>query len=101
MSDYKTNTAGLPEIIKSTPGVLDYSFKWSDWLAAITDTIASYEITAATGITLDRHNRDGGVVTAWLSGGRAGSSYRITCKIVTIAGRTDSRTIVVKVAAER
>jgi len=36
-------------------------------------------------------------VTVWLSGGTAGINYKVACLITTAAGRTDERTIWIKV----
>jgi hypothetical protein len=90
---------------KDPSAVLDFQFDWrcytnqgefSDWLGA-TETIASYTITAQTGIVKDSDDEDSGAVTVWLSGGTAGSSYTVACRIVTSLGRTDERTMLINV----
>jgi len=81
---------------KDPEAVLDYTFDWSDWLAT-GETISSYTVTAQTGLTKDSDSQADGVVTYWLSGGTAGTTYRVECKIVTSAGRTDERTMWIKV----
>jgi hypothetical protein len=81
---------------KDPEAVLDYAFDWSDWLAT-GETISSHTITTETGITKDSDSEAAGVVTVWLSSGTAGTNYRVECKIVTSAGRTDERTIWIKV----
>ena len=85
---------------KDPEAVLDYAFDWNDatnpWLAT-GETISSYTVTAQTGLTKDSDSEASGVVTVWLSGGTAGTTYRVECKIVTSAGRTDERTIWIKV----
>ena len=35
--------------------------------------------------------------TVWLSGGQAGATYTVTNRIVTTGGRTDDRSIAIKV----
>ena len=84
--------------IKDPDAVLDYIIDWSDdsnpWLAT-DETISSYTITAETGITKDSDNESDGAVTIWLSGGTAGENYTVACRIVTNAGRTDERTIII------
>lgn len=89
--------------VKDPDAVLDYKFDWaastngsgtSDWLAS-GETISSYTITADSGITVDSDTRTdtNTSVTVWLSGGTAGSTYDVACKIVTSDSRTDERTM--------
>lgn len=86
--------------MKDPEAVLDYTFDWNDatdpWLAT-GETISSYTVTVPTGITKDSDSQADGVVTYWLSGGTAGTNYRVECKIVTSAGRTDERSMWIKV----
>lgn len=86
---------------KDPSAVLDYAFNWNDpddpWLAT-GETITSYVITVDTGLTKDSDSQASGKVTVWLSGGTAGEYYKVACKITTSAGRTDERTIWIKVA---
>lgn len=82
--------------IKDPSAVLDWMFDWSDWLAS-GETIISHTITVDTGITNDSSTEDDGKVTVWLSGGTAGENYKVACLVTTSAGRTDERTIWIKV----
>ena len=94
----------LQNPLKDPSAVLDYEFDWTRWLAT-GETIAVdsetgeklITITADTGITVDSWTEDDGKVTVWLSGGTAGINYKVACKITTSAGRTDERTIWIKV----
>ena len=86
----------LQNPLKDPSAVLDYVFDWTEWLAAA-ETITDHTITADTGITVDSSTEDAGKVTVWLSGGTAGINYKVACKITTSAGRTDERTIWIKV----
>ena len=97
----------LQNPLKDPSAVLDYAFDWkplthgvsgatSDWLAT-GETITDHTITADTGITVDSDSESDGVVTVWLSGGTAGINYKVACLITTSAGRTDERTIWIKV----
>lgn len=105
----------LQNQLKDPSAVLDYAFDWkplthgepgatSDWLAT-GETIAVdsetgeklITITADTGITVDSSAESDGKVTVWLSGGTAGENYKVACLITTSAGRTDERTILIKV----
>lgn len=85
----------LGSIDKDPDAVLDYSVDWSAWLD--TDTIATSAWTAATGITVDSDTNSTTIATVWLSGGTAGRNYAVTNRITTAAGRTDDRTIIIKV----
>ncbi len=107
MPRYSAESASPPSMVKDPSAVLDYVFDWAantsgadteieDWLAA-GETISSYTVTVAAGLTKDSDSRSGGRVTAWLSGGTAGQDYTVTCRIVTSAGRTDERSAVIRV----
>lgn len=78
--------------IKDPNAVLDYQWDWSAWLPD-DDAIASATVTAEAGLTVNSSSSVNATVTAWLSGGTAGSDYNVTCRIVTADGRTDDRTI--------
>ena len=92
----------MPRRIRKDPdAILDYQWDWralthetgrSDWLAEA-ETISSYTVTPASGLTLDRDSEADGAVTAWLSGGTAGGLYGVVCHIVTSEGREDDRTL--------
>lgn len=82
---------------KDPDAVLDYGFDWSLWLAD-SETISDHTITVEDGLTNDSSSEDSGIVTAWLSGGEAGVTYRVSCLIETSAGRTDERSMFLVVA---
>ena len=90
----------LQNPLKDPSAVLDYVFNWrpdtKPWLEA-GETIASYIVTPDTDITVDSSTESDGKVTVWLSGGTAGINYKVACLITTSAGRTDERTIWIKV----
>ena len=87
----------LQNPLKDPSAVLDYMFDWTEWLAT-GETITDHTITADTGITVDSSTEDDGKVTVWLSGGTAGINYKVACLVTTTAGRTDERTMWIKVA---
>jgi hypothetical protein len=64
-------------------------FRW-DWTARLADgeTVQTATVTAPTGLTKDSQSNDTTTVTAWISGGTAGQSYTVTCRITTNQGRT-------------
>lgn len=81
-----------PSIIKDPGATLDYTFDWTDWLALVADTIASYSVTV-DGVTKTSDARVGALVTVWVSGGTLGGVGSATCHVTTTGGRTDDRTI--------
>lgn len=81
---------------KDSDAVLDYAFEWEDWLSA-SETISAVTITAAPGITVDSSSNTTDTVTVWLSGGTAGVPYTVACRITTNQGRTDERTMTIRV----
>jgi hypothetical protein len=94
----------LQNPLKDPSAVLDYVFDWTEWLAT-GETIAVdsetgeklITITADTGITVDSSTESDGKIIVWLSGGTAGINYKVACLITTTEGRTDERTIWIKV----
>lgn len=82
------------QFVKDPNAVLDYQWDWSEWLA-VGETIASHTVTVPTGLTLDSSTASTTTVTAWLSGGTAGTTYTVTCRVTTSAGRTDDKSITV------
>ena len=82
---------------KDPDAVLDYLFDWSSWLS-VGEAISSHTITiSGTGLALDSSSENSGIVTAWLSGGTLGTVYSVSCEITTDAGRTDERTMHIRV----
>lgn len=82
--------------LKDPNAVLDYQWDWSSWLPT-GDTISSATVTASSGLTVASSSYTSTAVTAWLSGGTAGTEYTVTCRITTARGRTDDRTIEITV----
>ena len=86
----------MPQIFEKDPdAVLDYQINWATWLS--TDTISSSTWTVPTGITKASDTRTTTTTTIWLSGGTADTDYRLVNKIVTAGGRTEERSIWIKV----
>lgn len=81
--------------LKDPDAVLDYEFDWSEWLAS-GETISSTTVTV-TGVTLDSSPNDSTSVVAWVSGGTDGAVATVACRITTSAGRTDERTITLRI----
>lgn len=113
MPRYPADTSDAIAVPPKDPNaVVDYLFDWaaktngrdpygSDWLAS-GETIASHEIVADSGITVDSSAAadTNTSVRVWLSGGTAGETYRVTCRITTdnSPARVEDRSILVTVA---
>jgi len=83
---------------------LDFSWKWDAWLTAVSDTILSQTVEPSepaglqfTGASITNAALR---VSAFIDIGTGvvGAKYRVPCKIVTAAGRTDRRSIYIKIA---
>ena len=95
--------------LKDPHAILDYKWDFkplthavtgatSDYLASA-ETILTATVTADTGLTVNSSaiTDTGTSVSAWLSGGTAGTDYTVVCHFTTSASRTDDRSIVVQV----
>lgn len=95
--------------LKDPAAILDWYFDWaaltnktgeSDWLAG-GETIMAHTVTVAPAgelvVASSAAINGATAVQVWLSGGAAGATYRVTCQVVTSAGRTDERSMMVKV----
>jgi len=76
--------------------VLDYRIKWIDWLAG-DRIVASTWVTSDPLFVVENHSFTDTETTVWCRGGTHGFAYFITNKIVTEQGRTDERTLKIKV----
>ena len=83
---------------KDPDAQLDFSVDWSDWFTG-EEEIASVTWTVETGLTNVTTSYTGTTATIWLSGGKAGRSYKVACRITTDSSpaRTDERTFTVSV----
>lgn len=88
---------------KDPNAIIDYYIDWSKWLRD-GDTILSSTWTVQAGLTkiadpitavVDPFTDT--VATVWVSGGTAGSSYTALNHITTAQGRTQDRTITIRV----
>lgn len=83
---------------KDPDAVLDYGWDWSTWLDGDTITASTWE--ADTGVTIASDTFAATSTTVWLSGGTAGTRYKLTNHITTAAGREDDRSLYI-VAREK
>lgn len=84
------------DFTKDPDDVLDYTWNFTEFLAEITDTIASksfivedVSMTVGNSQIVDSAKR----VTAMISGGTLDNVFGITCRIVTAGGRTKDKTM--------
>lgn len=82
--------------IKDPNSTLDWTFDWSNWLAAL-ETISTATFTTTAGITVTTSTNTSTSATVWLSGGNTGQIYSVTSTVVTSGGRTDERSITIRV----
>lgn len=85
-----------PTYTMDSDAVLDFAWDWSQWLGNL-ETISSSTVTASPGITVNSTSNTTDKVTVWLSGGTAGQPYTVANRITTNQGRTDERTITIRV----
>lgn len=81
---------------KDPSAILDYGFEWEDWLDGDTISTSSWTVSPS-GLTASPNTKTSNTTTVWLSGGTVGSTYQLTNTVVTAAGRTDQRTMLVAV----
>jgi hypothetical protein len=93
---YVVGSTGKAVITKDPREVLDYTFDWTDYLTPISDTLISKTVTVDVGLTLNSSSLVGSMVSAFISGGTTGTTYRVICQVVTAGGRTADRSIYIK-----
>lgn len=83
----------VEKFYKDPDATLDYVVDWNEWLDG--DTISDMDYIADDGITVEtgRCSFDTATSTLWLSGGTAGQTYDVVCRVTTALGRVDDRTI--------
>lgn len=95
--DTYTGSANRPTIRKDADATLDYQFDWSAYLTDPADAIASGSFIVEGGLTIHSQVFGQSAAVVWLSGGSVGLTYRVTCRITTNGGRTDERSIFLKI----
>jgi len=83
--------------IKDPDAVLDYQVDWSDFLGS-DEITASQWISSDPALVVDSDSFTATTATVWLSGGDNRRRYTVTNRVSTDAGRTDDRTITVKIS---
>lgn len=82
---------------KDPNAVLDYTFDWGPYLTPLGDTISTATWVLSTGLTKVSQSNTTTTATAFVSGGTVGETATLTCRIVTNGGRTDDRSISLKI----
>ena len=85
----------LNPYIKDPNATLDYIVNWLPYLGV--DTISTSAWTIPSGVTSPLQANSTTTATVWLSGGTVGTRYALTNRVTSAGGRTDDRTIYVKV----
>jgi len=81
---------------KDPDAVLDWVWDWNEWLDE-GETITTSTFVVTVGLTVDSETNTTKTATVWLSGGTAGQVYQVTNRITTSGGRTDDRSITIRV----
>ena len=83
---------------KDPQSVVDYSINWAATMgeSSPNDTISTSNWTADNGLAVDSNSNTTTATTVWVSAGTRGKHANLVNTIVTSAGRTHERTIVVK-----
>lgn len=93
---YTISASGKATIVKDPSAVLDYSRDLAAWLTDVDDTLESLTVIG-DGVVIDSSLISGSKVIAWVSGGTSGETASVTFTFTTAGGRTDSRTIFLKI----
>ena len=101
---YKVAIQNQVDVTKSSDGVLDYAFNWSDVIES-TETITTSNWVASstandTSFTLVSSSLSGVITTAFVSGGRNNYYYVLKNTITTDQGRTWIRVMNMKVESK-
>jgi len=79
---------------KDPNSILDFGFDWTDWLNG--DILNGSIWIVPEGLTKVSDNYTNILGIIWLSGGTIGKVYKVINRITTIGGRTEDRTLVIK-----
>ena len=94
---YVVSSTGKPTITKDPNAHIDYPFDWSAWLADVEDTLNPAGCIALI------NGEDSDLITnvdpdaVWVEGGTVGETLQLTCRINTTGGRTDDRSVWLKI----
>jgi hypothetical protein len=86
----------ISDFTKDPDATLDWHFDWFNWLQT-SETITTSTYTVSPGLTIASTSNTTTNTTAWISGGQTSHVYTLTNRVVTNQGRTDERSIVIRV----
>ncbi len=81
--------------LKDPDATLPYRFDWSAWLAGAQITSSQWIVPA--GLTAVAEQITGDITVVTVAGGTAGEIYRLTNRVTTDDGRTDDRSLTLRV----
>lgn len=81
---------------KDPDATLDFGCDWAEWLSD-GETLVGSTWDVPAGLTSTNADYSATLAVVWLSGGAAGSTYRVVNHVTTSAGRVDERSIFVHV----
>lgn len=84
----------LERLKKDPESKLNYTVNWFSWLPT-GDTISAVTWNVPSGLTEEASSFTDTKATVQLSGGTAGTSYTVECKITTSDGEIDERSFVI------
>jgi len=87
----------LSTFLKATDSVLDYTINWNDGYLESGETIttSTWSVVPAVvgGVVIDSDTNNTTTATAFVSGGRHASLYRLVNEVITSELRTDTRSV--------
>ncbi len=91
------------QFLKDPDAVIDYAIDWSENYLAATEQITDSNWSVSPEGAINDMTVDvippvmSGVATAFVTGGIAGKIYQLTNRIITDQGRTDERSITIRI----
>ena len=82
---------------KDPNAVLDYTVDWTAYLFPVLDAIATVTWIPEVPLVIVSQSNTANTATAFVSGGIEDTTLGLTCRITTVGGRTDDRTISLKI----
>ena len=82
---------------KDPNATLDYTFDWGQYLEPMLDTISSVTWIVSDNMTVVSQSNTTTTASVFLSGGLVGTDEKVICRITTLGGRVDDRSITIKI----